>query len=102
VYLATQRYNQTLLEGEQRSWQEIPANERGHLPLCGPIGSLIEGDPDAHYERVPLCELTEILARMNAQASVAAMGGSEFMQRKSAALQQKRLRRGKVQEDGAA
>jgi len=92
VYEASLRYVTLLFEGEQRSWQEIPEDERQGLPLCDPIRSLIEWNPEEHYERTPLCELTKPLARINAQAVVAAMGGSEFMQRKSAAREQKRLR----------
>lgn len=90
MYWASLRYVTTLFEGKQRAFQELPADERQSLPLCDTIGSLIEGKPDEHYEQVPLCQLTEILARMNAQAVVAAMGGSEYMQRKSAAMEQKR------------
>jgi hypothetical protein len=92
MYRATHLYNQRVLEGELRAWQVIPEDERQRLPLCDPIRSLIEVATAEHYERVPLCELTEPLARMNAQAVVVAMDGGDFMQRRRAAQEQKRQR----------
>ena len=94
VYEASLRYVTPLLEGEQRCWLEIPEDERQGLPLGDPIRSLTECCPEAHYERVPLRELAKPLARMNAQAVVAAMDGGEFMLRKRAAQEQKRQRGG--------
>src|SRR5579872_281459 len=88
IYWGSFRYVTSLFEDEARAFQEIPEDERQSLPLFDTISSLSEGNPDEHYERVPLCQLTEVLARMNAQAVVAAMGGSEFMQRKRAAREQ--------------
>lgn len=90
IYWASFRYVTALFEDEPRSWREIPAEERQTFPLRDTISSLSEGNPAEHYERAPLCQLTEVLACMNAQATVAAMGGSEFMQRKSSALEQER------------
>jgi hypothetical protein len=90
MYWGSFRYVTSLFGDEPRSFQEIPEDERQSLPLRDTISGLSEGNPAEHYERVPLCQLTEVLARMNAQAVVAAMGGSEFMQRKSAARERAR------------
>lgn len=95
VYEASLRYVTPLLAVEQRAWQEIPEDERKSLLLGNAIHSLTECWPEAHYERVPLCELPKPLACMNAQAVVVAMDGGDFMQRRRAAQEQKQQRGGK-------
>ncbi len=58
--------------------------ERDALPLAETIASVMENQvEDAHLEKIPLAQLVELLARLNARAGVLAMDGEDFLERHS-------------------
>src|SRR5260221_427136 len=66
-YRMSLHYTRWVLGNEQRCWQELSEEERSALPLGEAIASLMAMQAEgAHLEEIPLVQLPEILASVNA------------------------------------